>query len=89
MILAYLLLLTGLTISAVAIYYSVEGMIAIFSAAVIPITIMMTSLEVAKLVVASWLKAYWSKVPTILKPYAVGSVIVLMFLTSMGIFGFN
>jgi len=88
MILAYLLLLTGLTISAVAIYYSVEGMIAIFSAAVIPITIMMTSLEVAKLVVASWLKAYWSKVPTILKPYAVGSVIVLMFLTSMGIFGF-
>lgn len=88
MILAYLLLLTGLTISAVAIYYSVEGMIAIFSAAVIPITIMMTSLEIAKLVVASWLKAYWDKVPTILKPYAVVSVIVLMFLTSMGIFGF-
>ena len=88
MILAYLLLLTGLTISGVAIYYSVEGMIAIFSAAAIPITIMMTSLEVAKLVVASWLKAHWARVPTILKPYAVVAVIVLMLLTSMGIFGF-
>ena len=88
MILAYLLLITGLTISGVAIYYSVEGMIAIFSAAAIPITIMMTSLEVAKLVVASWLKAHWARVPTILKPYAVVAVIVLMLLTSMGIFGF-
>jgi hypothetical protein len=88
MILAYLLLITGLTISGVAIYYSVEGMIAIFSAAAVPITIMMTSLEVAKLVVASWLKAHWARVPTILKPYAVVAVIVLMLLTSMGIFGF-
>ena len=50
MILAWLLLLTGLTLSAVAIYYSVVGLAAIFSAAVIPIYIMGSSLEVAKLV---------------------------------------
>ena len=55
MILAWLLLLTGLTISAVAIYYSVVGLTAIFSAAVIPIIIMGSALEVGKLVCASWL----------------------------------
>lgn len=54
MYLAYLLLTTGLTISAVAIYYSVIGMAAIFAAAPIPIYIMGTTLEIAKLVGASW-----------------------------------
>ena len=88
MILAWLLLLTGLTISAVAIYYSVVGLAAIFSAAVIPIIVMGSALEVAKLVCASWLKANWDRAPRLLKTYMVVSVIVLMFITSMGIFGF-
>jgi hypothetical protein len=88
MILAYLLLLTGLTISAVAIYYSVVGLTAIFSAAAIPIIIMGSALEVGKLVCASWLKANWERAPRFMKYYMVIAVVVLMLITSMGIFGF-
>ena len=88
MTLAWLLLLTGLTISVVAIYYSVVGLTAIFSAAAIPIIIMGTSLEVGKLVCASWLKANWERAPRFMKYYMITAVIVLMFITSMGIFGF-
>ena len=88
MILAWLLLLTGLTISAVAIYYSVVGLAAIFSAAVIPIIVMGSALEVAKLVCASWLKANWSQAPRLMKVYMTVAVVVLMLITSMGIFGF-
>jgi hypothetical protein len=88
MILAWLLLLTGLTISAVAIYYSVVGLAAIFSAAVIPIIVMGSALEVAKLVCASWLKENWEKAPRLMKVYMTTAVIVLMLVTSMGIFGF-
>ena len=88
MILAYLLLLTGLTISSVAIYYSVVGLTAIFSAAAVPIMIMGVSLEVAKLVCATWIKQHWTRVPILMKTYMVIAVIVLMLITSMGIFGF-
>ncbi len=88
MLLAWLLLLTGLIISAVAIYYSVIGLAAIFSAAVIPIYIMGGSLEVAKLVCASWLKANWERAPRFMKYYMITAVAVLMLITSMGIFGF-
>lgn len=88
MILAWLLLLTGLTISAVAIYYSVVGLTAIFSAAAIPIIIMGSALEVGKLVCASWLKANWERAPRFMKYYMITAVAVLMLITSMGIFGF-
>jgi len=88
MILAWLLLLTGLTISAVAIYYSVIGLAAIFAAATIPIYIMGGTLEVAKLVCASWLKANWERCPWFMKSYMLIAVMVLMVITSMGIFGF-
>ena len=88
MTLAWLLLLTGLTISAVAIYYSVVGLTAIFSAAAIPIIIMGSALEVGKLVCASWLKANWERAPRFIKYYMIIAVIVLMIITSMGIFGF-
>ena len=88
MILAFLLLLTGLTISGVAIYYSVIGLAAIFSAAVIPIIIMGSALEVAKLVCASWLKANWDRIPLTMKAYTTTAVCVLMLITSMGIFGY-
>ena len=88
MFLGYLVLLTSLTISAVAIYYSVAGLVAIFAAATIPIIIMGTTLEVAKLVTAVWLHKYWGRSVWWLKTYLSVSVIVLMFITSMGIFGF-
>jgi hypothetical protein len=86
--LAFLTLITGLAISAVAIYYSVIGLAAIFSAAVIPIIVMGSILEVSKLVSAWWLKANWYRAPFLLKSYMLVAVVVLMLITSMGIFGF-
>ena len=88
MFLARLTLITALCISAVAIYYSVAGLVAIFAAAAIPIMIMGGVLEVGKLVTAVWLHKYWSQAKWWLRTYLSVAVIVLMFITSMGIFGF-
>ena len=88
MIFGILVMFTALTISAVAIYYSVAGLAAIFAAAVIPIIIMGGVLEVAKLVTAVWLHKYWTQAKWWLKYYLTTAVIILMFITSMGIFGF-
>jgi hypothetical protein len=88
MILAILVMLTALSISAVAIYYSIAGLVAIFAAAAIPIMIMGGVLEVGKLVTAVWLHRYWKQATWWLKGYLTVAVVVLMFITSMGIFGF-
>ena len=88
MFLAILTFLSALTISAVAIYYSVAGLAAIFAAAVIPIIIMGVSLEVGKLVTAVWLHRNWNRAVWWLKTYLAVAVVVLMFITSMGIFGY-
>jgi hypothetical protein len=88
MLFTILLLLSGLTLSAVAIYYSVIGLTSIFAAAFWPIVVMGTTLEVSKLVAASWLKFYWTQIPRMMKLYMTTAVIVLMVITSMGIFGF-
>ena len=80
--------LTALTISGVAIYYSVAGLVAIFAAAAVPIIIMGTALEVGKLVTAVWLHRYWAKAAWWLRTYLSIAVFVLMLITSMGIFGF-
>jgi len=88
MFLAYVTLITALSISGVAIYYSVAGLAAIFAAAVVPIIIMGTVLETAKLVTAVWLHRYWHRSVWWLKTYLSIAVLVLMFITSMGIFGF-
>jgi hypothetical protein len=88
MIFSILLALSGLTLSAVAIYYSVIGLTSIFAAAFWPVVVMGTTLEVSKLVAASWLKAHWSQIPKLMKTYMSIAVIILMFITSMGIFGY-
>ena len=88
MFLAILTTLTALTISAVAIYYSIAGLVAIFAAAAIPIIIMGGALEVGKLVTAVWLHKHWKRATWWLKSYLTIAVVVLMFITSMGIFGF-
>jgi len=88
MFLGILTLLTALSISAVAIYYSVAGLMTIFAAAAIPIMIMGGVLEVGKLVTAVWLHKYWSRATWWLKTYLTTAVVVLMFITSMGIFGY-
>jgi len=88
MALGILVLITALSISAVAIYYSIAGLVAIFAAAAVPIMIMGGVLEVGKLVTAVWLHKYWSQAKWWLKYYLATAVLVLMFITSMGIFGF-
>jgi hypothetical protein len=88
MLLGILTLITALSISAVAIYYSVAGLVAIFAAAALPIMIMGGVLEVSKLVTAVWLHRYWKQATWWLKAYLSTAVIVLMLITSMGIFGF-
>ena len=87
-LIAYLTLLSGLSISAVAVYYSVVGLTSIFAAAAIPIIIMGTTLEVSKLVATIWLKQNWSIAPRLIKVYLFSAIAILMLITSMGIFGF-
>ena len=85
---AYLTLLSGLTISAVAIYYSVAGLTAIFAAAVIPIIVMGVALEISKLAATVWLKQNWKRAPNFIRGYLLSAIAILMLITSMGIFGF-
>mgnify|MGYP000029298351 CR=1 FL=1 len=88
MLLGILTLITALCISAVAIYYSVAGLVAIFAAAAVPIMIMGGVLEVGKLVTAVWLHKHWKQAAWWLRTYLASAVFVLMLITSMGIFGF-
>ena len=85
---AWSTLISGLTVSAVAIYYSVAGLVAIFSAAVIPIIVMGVALEVSKLAGTVWLKQNWSRAPYFIRAYLLAAIAILMLITSMGIFGF-
>jgi len=88
MIFGYFTLFVALVISAVAAYYSIVGLTAIFAAAVIPIVIMGAALEVGKVTAAVWLKFNWERANWTYKFYLVPAVAFLMLLTSMGIFGF-
>lgn len=87
-LIAWLTLLSGLTVSAVAIYYSVAGLVAIFAAAAVPIIIMGVALEVSKLVATVWLKWNWQRAPLAIKSYLIAAISILMIITSMGIFGY-
>jgi hypothetical protein len=88
MIFGFFTLFVALVISAVAAYYSIVGLTAIFSAAVIPIVIMGAALEVGKVTAAVWLKMNWTRANFTYKLYLIPAVAFLMLLTSMGIFGF-
>lgn len=87
---ALLVLLTSFVISGVAGYYSIVGMMALFAASALPVAIMMGSLEFAKLVASGWLKFNWSNraVNFLHKTYLTAAVVVLMAITSIGIYGF-
>jgi hypothetical protein len=87
-ILAYLTLISGLVISAVAVWYSVAGLVAIFAAAALPIMIMGVALETSKLVATVWLKWNWDRAPFHIKTYLISAISILMIITSLGIFGF-
>ena len=88
MIFGILTMLVALTISGIAAYYSIIGLTAIFAAAFLPIVLMGGVLEVGKVVTAIWLHANWNKARFWMKSYLLGATVVLMFITSMGIFGF-
>jgi hypothetical protein len=88
MLFALITLLCALSLSAIAAYYSVIGLMAIFAASPIPIAIMGGALELSKLVAASWAYKNWSVAPRLLKYYFAVAVVILMFITSLGIFGY-
>jgi hypothetical protein len=88
MILIILTFLAAFLLSGTAAYYSVIGLALIFSGAFWPVVIMGSTLEFAKLITASWLYNNWQKTNILLKSYLTAAVVVLMFITSMGIFGF-
>ena len=89
MFLTILTFLSAISISVIAAGYSIIGLATLFAGAVIPIIAMGSALEVGKLVAASWLYHNWnSDVPKLLKAYLFGAIIILIFITSMGIFGF-
>ena len=82
--------LLAISISIIAAGYSIVGLATLFAGAVVPIIAMGSALEVGKLVAASWLYNNWRNplVPKSIKAYLTSAVIVLIFITSMGIFGF-
>ena len=88
MFLSLITLAVALSLSVIAAYYSIAGLAAIFAAAVIPIMIMGSILELAKVVVTIWLHEYWTRARWLMKSYLVSAVVMLMVITSMGIFGF-
>ena len=88
MFLGILTLIVALCISAIAAYYSIIGLTAIFAAAFLPIVLMGSVLEIGKLLATVWLHQNWKRAPKLIRGYLTAAVIVLMFITSMGVFGF-
>jgi hypothetical protein len=88
MIFATIILFTAVLLSAVAAWYSIAGLTAIFSAAVIPVIIMGATMELGKVVATVWLHNNWKRINWAFKSYLVPAILFLMVLTSMGIFGF-
>ena len=84
----FLTLLSALLLSGIAGYYSILGLAAIFTGAFWPIVFMGSVLELSKLVTTSWLYRNWETCPFLLKSYLTSAVVILMLITSMGIFGF-
>ena len=88
MIFASFILIVALAISGIAAFYSIVGLMAIFAAAAVPIIVMGGALEIGKIATTVWLHQNWQRAPRAFKYYLVPAVAILMFITSMGIFGF-
>jgi len=87
-LIAYLVLISGLAISGVAEYYSIMGLIAIYPAAFWPIVIMGVVLGLGKITGTVWLKQNWDYAPWFLKTYILPAIVILMLITSLGVFGY-
>ena len=89
MFLTLITFISAISISLIAAGYSILGLATLFAGAYVPIIAMGSALEVGKLVAASWLYHNWRRnIPKSLKAYLFTSIIILIFITSIGIFGF-
>lgn len=84
----YLTFAVAILLSVIAAYFSIAGLATIFAAAMIPIIVMGSTLEAAKVVSVSWLYRHWDVCPSAIKYYLIVAIAVLMFITSMGTFGY-
>lgn len=85
---SYIIILSGLIVSISAAYYSIVGLAKLFSGAYIAVIIMATALEFSKLIITSSLKLFWDDINIKLKLYLIPATLVLMLITSLGIYGF-
>lgn len=83
-----LIILIGIIVSITAAFYSIFGLSKLFSGAAIAVIIMASTLELAKLVITATLKVFWKDITLKLRIYLVPATIILMLITSMGIYGF-
>jgi hypothetical protein len=88
MLTTVLMFVAAICLSIVAGYYSVLGMASIFAGSAVAVMIMTAILEASKVIVASWLYNNWKQTPLLLKSYLTAAVVVLMLITSIGIFGY-
>ena len=86
--LGWLALLVSFAISAIAIYFSVTGWVALFPTAVLGVTLMFGSIEIGKLIAAGFLHWHWGELPWSLKALLTPMVFVAMLITSVGVYGF-
>jgi len=84
----YVVLISSLTLAVSAAYYSVFGISKLFSAQAIAVAITAGALEASKLITATYLHRYWKHLNILFKTYLTSAVIILMFITSLGIYGF-
>lgn len=84
----WLTLFTSLSLATTAAYFSIIGLMTIFSGAALSIAVMASILEFGKIVSAAWLHYEWDRINNLVRTYFTTAVVVLMLITSMGIFGF-
>jgi len=88
MLFGLLTLFTALAIAGVAAWFSIVGLMLLFSGMPMSIAVMAGTLEVGKLLTASWLYRYWNETSIMLRAYLTTAVVILMVITSIGIFGY-
>jgi hypothetical protein len=84
----FIIALSALSVSASAAYYSVTGLSMLFAGASVAVLIMASSLEISKLVIVSLLYQYWDKLNSLLRSYLTLAAVILILITSAGIYGF-
>ena len=84
----YIVLAVAFSLAASAAYYSVFGLSKLFSSQATAVIILASTLEISKLITASYLHRYWSEITKLMRVYLTTAVIILMMITSLGIYGF-